>query len=247
MKVSNDKIVSLVSNKINSALWADVSVVSLLAANAVPLFGVLFLKWDAFYIVLLYWAENLVIGFYNILKIAFVKVAQPIENLGKLFMIPFFMIHYGGFTAIHGFFVLAIFGKDEHGAPVGNESWPCFFVFLQILLNIISYIIQIIPVAVKLAVLLLFVSHGVSFVYNYLYKGEYTRIKGQTLMGQPYARIFIMHIAIIFGGFLTMTLGSPAGLLIILIGLKTIIDVKMHLREHEKGKIIQVPQASISL
>ncbi len=240
MKISNEKNKSLLLAATSRAVWTDVPLLALIAANAVPLFGVLFWKWNAFYIVLLYWAENLVIGFYNVLKIAFVKVGYPIEHLGKLFMIPFFMVHYGGFTAIHGFFILAIFSKGEKGPPMGGESWPCFFVFLQLLLNVVRYIIQIIPPAVKLAALSLFASHGVSFVYNYLYKGEYARTNMHTLMGQPYARIVVMHVAIIAGGFLTMMLGSPAGLLIILIGLKTIIDVKLHLREHEKVNKIQV-------
>ena len=78
--------------------------ISLLAANAIPLVGVLFAGWDAFGIVLLYWAENLAVGFYNVLKIAFVKVKDPKEHLGKLFMIPFFIIHFGGFTGGHGVF-----------------------------------------------------------------------------------------------------------------------------------------------
>ena len=77
--------------------------ISLLAANAVPLVGVLFFWWDAFGIVLLYWSENVAVGFYNILKIAFVKVKEPKEHLGKLFMIPFFMVHFGGFTGWSGF------------------------------------------------------------------------------------------------------------------------------------------------
>jgi len=32
----------------------DIPVISLIAANAIPVWGVLFLGWDAFYIVLLY-------------------------------------------------------------------------------------------------------------------------------------------------------------------------------------------------
>ena len=48
----------------------DIPVISLLIANAIPLWGVIFLGWDAFYIVLLYWTENLIIGFYNVLKMA---------------------------------------------------------------------------------------------------------------------------------------------------------------------------------
>lgn len=48
------------------------------------------------------------------------------------------------------------------------------------------------------------------------------------LMGQPYSRVIVMHIAIIAGGFITMSLGSLVGVLIIL---KTIIDIKLHLRQ----------------
>jgi len=48
--------------------------IALLGANAIPLLGVLFFEWDAFGIVLLYWSENVAVGFYNVLKIALVKM-----------------------------------------------------------------------------------------------------------------------------------------------------------------------------
>ena len=51
-------------------------------------------------------------------------------------------------------------------------------------------------------------------------------------MGAPYARVVVMPVAIIAGGFLTMVFGSPAALLFVLVVLKTIIDVELHLREH---------------
>ena len=91
---------------------SGVPVLALLAANAVPLFGVVFLGWDAFYVVMLYWAENVVIGFYNVLKIALAAAPHPAAHAGKLFLIPFFMVHYGGFTAVHGFFVLGSDADD---------------------------------------------------------------------------------------------------------------------------------------
>src|SRR6185436_17917016 len=40
----------------------------LIATNALPLLGVLFLGWDTFSIVALYWSENLIIGAINVLK-----------------------------------------------------------------------------------------------------------------------------------------------------------------------------------
>ena len=61
----------------------NIPLVALVAANMVPLWGVLFFNWDAFYIVLLYWAENLVIGFYNILKMVLAQPLNP-DELKKL-------------------------------------------------------------------------------------------------------------------------------------------------------------------
>jgi len=145
--------------KLTTKDWLDVPVTALLAANTAPLFGVLFLGWDAFYIVVLYWAENVVIG----------------------------------------------------------------------------YMYSVIPPQVRLAVLALFASHGVSFVQNYLLKGEYAAAKPNELMGSPYGRVVVMHIAILTGGFLTMAAGSPAPLLLVLVALKTALDINLHNREHKKA------------
>lgn len=222
--------------------WLDVPVIALSAANAVPLFGVLFLHWDAFYVVLLYWAENVVIGFYNVLKMVFAAAPHPAAHLGKLFLIPFFIVHYGGFTAVHGFFVLALFHKGEGPSMrTGHTAWPCFLVFVQMLLNVIRYAYSIIPPQVRLAVLALFISHGVSFVQNYLLKGEYAAAKPDELMGSPYGRVVVMHVAILAGGFLTAAVGSPAALLVILVALKTILDIKLHNREHKKAAAKKLP------
>ena len=212
----------------------DVPVIALLAANIVPLWGVLFLDWDVFFIVLLYWAENLVIGFYNILKMAFAAVPNRAAQLSKLFLIPFFSVHYGGFMAVHGFFIMAIFRKSV-GPPMRGEPWPCFFVFLQMLLNVALQMYLAIPSQVRIAVLALFASHGVSFVYNYLLKREYATAEPGKLMASPYSRIVVMHIAILAGGFFVMALGSPMILLIALVGMKTIVDVNLHNRSHKKA------------
>jgi hypothetical protein len=214
---------------------SNIPLIALVAANLIPFWGVLFGGWEAFHVVLLYWSENIVVGFYNILKMVFAKVDKPHEHLGKLFLIPFFTVHYGGFCAVHGFFVLMLFGKGESGfEPIHGETWPCFFVFLQMLLNVLKHIYSIMPPAMRYAMVALFVSHGISFVYNYLIKGEYANVKPDKLMGSPYGRIVIMHFAVLFGAFLTMALGSPVGILIILVGLKTSLDVIFHMRQHKK-------------
>ena len=223
----------------------NLPLIALLVANIIPLWGVLFLGWDAFLIVLLYWSENIVIGFYNILKIAFAcppDAKHPLAHLGKLFLIPFFTIHYGGFTAIHGVFVLALFQKSE-GPPFTGEPWPCFLVFVQMLFNVIRQAFSAMPPAARLVLLALFISHGISFVYNYLLRREFASARPDKLMGAPYARVAVMHISIIAGGFLLVAIGSPIALLLALVVLKTILDVKFHRREHRKKTKAQAQEA----
>ena len=52
------------------------------------------------------------------------------------------------------------------------------------------------------AALALFLSHLVSFIFNYIGKGEYKQSKVNDLMGQPYGRVVVLHVTIILGGFL---------------------------------------------
>ena len=90
----------------------------LLLANLVPVFGVLYLDWDVSSIIVLYWAENLIIGGFTLLKML---VAG---KTGALFRMLFFCVHYGGFCAIHGIFVLELTRfAGEQISPAAAASW----------------------------------------------------------------------------------------------------------------------------
>ena len=212
----------------------SLSIVALVAANTVPLVGVLFFGWDAAVIVLLYWTENVVIGSYNILKMALLKVQSPVLHIGKLLAIPFFCVHFGGFCAVHGFFLLAMFsigGGTESLFPKGH--WPGPLVFVQLLVAVIRSLWRDHPAGMQWPVLCLFVSHGISFVQNYLLKKEYASLTIGKLMNQPYKRIVILHVAIIAGAMPVMALGSPVPLLCILVLLKVCMDIYLHTKEHK--------------
>lgn len=70
----------------------DFSIIALAIANLVPVAGVVWFEWNATAIILLYWSENVIIGFYNVLKLALAKmeVEHPLAGLCKPFVIPFF-------------------------------------------------------------------------------------------------------------------------------------------------------------
>jgi hypothetical protein len=211
-----------------------ITLADLIIVNAIPLIGVLFWRWDVGSIVVLYWSENLVIGFYTLVKML---QKSPLRGLGSGL---FFLIHYGGFCAVHGLFVLFLTQDAEPEGVFGDMTWPFFFVFVELLLNVVRYVLSIAPPEWIVGFIALFVSHGLSLVLNYFLAGEYRTQTLNSLMSAPYRRIMILHIAILAGGFGVMALGSPLFLLLLLVALKTGMDLWLHLRERSR----QAPEAS---
>ena len=217
---------------------SSLSIQALTVANLVPLIGVVFLGWDAAAIVLLYWIENLIIGLFNVFRMILVKVESRSRQFQKLFMIPFFCVHFGGFCAVHGFFLLTFFkmGPDWNAFAPG-EPWIGPFIFLQLLYSVVRQLWQSRPPGLEWPVLGLAVSHGLSFVKNFIFGQEYLTLKVNEIMMRPYKRIVLMHVAIIAGGVFVMKLGSPVGLLCVLIFLKIGMDIWLYTKSHRTASL----------
>ena len=194
------------------------SLLALVLANTIPIVGVFFLGWTVFPLLLLYWLENVVVGGFNVAKMLLAQPGDPVSWVGKLFLVPFFIVHFGGFTYVHGVLVVALFG------PKGAQPFD---------------LLTAVPAAIRAnhlgwGLLSLTASHGLSFYWNYFQNGEYRRASLNTLMGQPYSRIIVLHLTVLFGGWVVMLLGSPVPALIILIALKTAADWRAHQAERRK-------------
>lgn len=200
--------------------WQRPSVIALVLANLVPVFGVLLFHWEVFPLMFLFWSENVIIGVLNVLKMLAANPESPVSWAGKLFIIPFFCVHYGMFTFVHGIFVIALFGgglKQHMGFPTPEMFWQIAHE------NYLGW-----------AILGLAISRGISFVTNYLVSGEYKRASLQQLMQQPYGRVVVLHVAILGGGFLVMALHSPELGLLLLVALKIAFDLRGHFAERKK-------------
>ena len=196
------------------------SVIALIAANLVPVAGVLWFGWEVFPLMFLFWSENVVVGVFNVLKMICAAGGGTLGQASKFFIIPFFCVHYGMFTFVHGIFIVMMFGgemQNGQGFPGVEKFWS---VMRE---NHLGW-----------AVLGLVISRGISFATNYIGSGEYKNVLAPMLMAQPYGRIMVLHITIIGGGFLVMALHSPVLGLLLLVVLKTILDLAGHLRERRK-------------
>lgn len=275
------------------------SALVLLAANAVPLVGVYFFGWSLLTILVLYWIENGIVGFWNLPRIilaqgTIVPVLPPLPDAaaraatgsdaaayelqaswekaraaqleaqaeshlgpvtaapdlgaspgftrmfgsgrlpsaGRVGLAVFFVIHYGIFWLVHAIFVFALPAFIRGGAYAGvlagcgdadpfGSLQPCSGPFGALDWS-----------SVTIAAAALFLSHGASFLFNYIGRGEYITASPTGQMGAPYGRVVVLHLTILFGAFAVAFLGSPVGALLILVGLKTAFDLGLHLRQH---------------
>ena len=176
----------------------------------VPVYGILFLNWNLAVILLIYWLESSVIGFYAVLKM----LIAP-GGIKKIFLIPFFFIHFGAFMLGH-LIAIVVFLVD-------------FFKIESLDLN-----------QLKLFLLVSFLSHGASFILNFIGKKEYEKTNVGFEMAAPYKRIFLMQFTIVIGAFLYLNLKLNSNvILILLIVLKTGVDLFSHLKEHNKFSTFQ--------
>jgi hypothetical protein len=183
---------------------------ALIAANLIPLAGVLFFGWSLANVMVLFWAESAVIGFYTILKLAVVG------GVWSVFSILFFTAHFGGFMALHLGFIYALFVRGVNATGAEPVRAALIAVFAPVWLSLLGLVI----------------SHGISFYSNFIRGREYLSATNPRLMSGPYSRIVIMQLTIIFGGWVVQMLRNPVPALAILVLLKIVADFSAHRSEH---------------
>lgn len=129
---------------------------------------------------------------------------RPFAGVVGLGIIFFFIIHFGFFTLVHGAIIFGLFYK-------GNID----------------------VIGILVGVLSLFISHGISYYSNFLRKQEYKKKSRIEQMFQPYSRLIILHLVVIFGGFLIGFLNWDFLAVILLVVIKIVVDVTKHRKEHE--------------
>ncbi len=187
------------------------TIATLIALNALPIYGVLSWGWQSFDLIFLYWLENLIIGALNILRMLVRPYRHGLDFAMPLFFAPFFTLHYGMFCLVHGVFVFSLFGQDrfdsqgltdvlQHIWPVLQGNHLLWAAICLLLLQVFDWLRDI-------------TKNGPGF----------DNVKA--LMMAPYRRIVVLHITLIVSGFALAALDEPVVGLMILILLKTAFDI----------------------
>lgn len=183
-------------------------VLTLVAANLLPLAGVVWAGWDVGLVILFFWLENTVIGLYAMARMV------VLDPSGAFWSVPFFTVHFGIFTAGHGLLLSLLLFKGPADALAALEADRLL---------------------VGAAVGALVVSHGYSFVTNFLVGPERRETNPQRPMGRAYLRVMVLHVTLVVGGFPVLALGEPIWAIALLVTGKLAVDALAHLAEHRQA------------
>ena len=204
----------------------------LLAVNLIPLYGVFFEQWNTEGILLAYWMESTVVGYYSVRRIQWAQqwgdsfwtfendLAPPQD---KRPIIRFFVQGYALFMFIHLSLLLMLLIAAP-SVKISFTPWPSispieFDFTVQRLMSLTDTIRQS-----WLWWMGLFASHFLIFHLAYIGHQEYKHAEVVFFFEQAFKRIYPMHLALIMCFFL-----STGGVLLIL--LKTVIEAVGFVRE----------------
>lgn len=207
-----------------NALKKDQSAMILVLSNVIIIIFALVQQWDILVIMLGYWLQSVIIGFFVFIRIINLKKfsvknvkvnGKPLEETkkAKISTALFFAFHYGFFHFVYFGFLME-FATENQDLNLTEEIFPILIM-------------------------------GAIFFLNHLFSSWYNRKEFEKkkpnigkMMLFPYARIIPMHLTIIFSGSIIVS-GSTNGLKLFLIplflflSLKTIADLTMHIIEHQ--------------
>ena len=203
---NHDDLSTSAADEGKNSLWA------LLIANSIPLFGAYFLGWQLTEIIVLYWAETLVLLFYqSIRNIAVSPLKGLLLSLRNSAHIIVFAS--GQFLMIWAFFIQKVF---ENSSPAVDES----------LTTVFNYFISIWPALVALVA-----SHGYSLYLHFFKNPNASKV---LLPVKPlFFRIGVMHATIILGVILVILTDGYWATLLLLMALKTLVDAIAHCKQHD--------------
>lgn len=170
-----------------------------LAVDLFPIVAIFQFGWGAAALVMLYWLENLVIGFITLLRMVAAAAGTGFAAIvGALVFGAFFTFHYGMFCFVHGIFLMA-FAEIQGGSGGNFEISP--FGLMRYALSTGDGMVWFLGAILALQLLL--------FVRDFLLRGEYRETDLISEMGKPYGRIIVLHVALFAGFGLLVWLGEP--------------------------------------
>jgi hypothetical protein len=172
----------------------------IVVTNLIPVIGVFYADWSAYEIIMMYWFETMIIGFFALLTI--LTSNSESNYFIRIGLAIFFCIHFGGFCAIQGVFIFIML-KNDHGHHTDGLTY---------------------------AVIVLAGNYLLHFLNNQILSGKYKTEKAYSLFGIYGRVAIQQFVILIGGYFaLSNNHDENKGMLLVMISLKTLVDLCIYI------------------
>ena len=188
------------------------SVTTMIAVNAIPLYGVVVNHWDGVAVISLYMLETVIIGLFHAINMLFYGLIKTSSKGFKntLFIIAFFLFHYNFFVFVQSALFFGLAESRVEGITEGFNVIQNFKLFIKD-----PYLISIYA----------FIASQIMYSSREIFLSNSP--KNMTLekyMFLPYTRIFIQQFVVILGAFVYLFTGSIEAVVVLLILFKTVAE-----------------------
>lgn len=190
----------------------------IILSNLIPVFGALFLGWNAAEVFTVYAMETMIAGIFTILKLLIATFSRGSDDwyngksrqkMNGLFFIFFFILHFGIFAAVQ----TAVFSSVSGIAPPGKGVFHFFFHWWEYINGDIAWMLAGFVVSYLLRDLIPFIQNK-----------EYKSLPMIIIMFQPYGRVVIQQFTVILGS-MFLTFGLGAGFILVFALAKIFVEV----------------------
>ncbi len=173
----------------------SLSSIALLLANLASLAAAVFFGWSVFELLMLFWAETVLIGLLVVLRLGTMGLRRKLRWMPSLIL--GFLLIFTAFVSAHLLLLLGLFKPED-------SDW--------------------FPLSLALPLLALAISHVLSYATEFIGQRGYLYLDPQTLAFQPFKRVVVMQVTLILGGMLAMEMAEPLYALAVLMLLKIGLD-----------------------
>ncbi|PWA05901.1 DUF6498-containing protein [Flavobacterium psychrotolerans] len=182
----------------------DKASIPIILWNLFPVMGVVFLGWEPESVFICYALETIIVGLFNVFRMLVIHCYGTrdikLHDPAGLWLIPFFLVHFYGFVLIQ----LGIFFDND------------LFQTVSGIINQRSYLIALAAFLLK---------NTLDFTMGFIYNGIYSKRTMRHQMFEPYPRVILQQIVVMFGGFIFDITGNGYPVLIVFVGIKMYVDL----------------------
>ena len=221
------------------------------AANLLSLAVAIWLGWSPALILLLFWAENIVVALWQLPRILLArggKKAHPMARAASFVEgLPFVPGEQKGLlrtvasaveqqnpepgsSRVSNLFV-ALFFLVHYGLFTFAHGALVFSLFLHQEMNLDTVLSFLQQPGVQLALLGMMISHGYAF-FGDLASGRLNHVTPENMMGEPYHRILVLHLVVMGSAFLLQFLPWPMIGVVLLTAVKILMDLHAQKRQN---------------